>query len=68
MFFCFSTIEGIEENCQLSELSAENLSKEEQITEDSNWSVYGVAEGDNCDKSEDPTTTSIPKSESKSST
>jgi len=61
--FAFSTIEGIEENCQLSELSAENLSKEEQITEDSNWNVYGVAEGDNCNKSEDQTTTNMPKSE-----
>jgi len=51
--FSFSTSENLNENCHLSELSVGDIDIDQDLTEDSTWSVYGVAEDDRCA----PTTT-----------
>jgi len=55
--FAFSSRNNIDENCDLSELSTDKIDTENEIKEDENWSVYGVAEDDTCqDEEEEPTT------------
>jgi len=55
--FAFSTRENIDENCDLSELSTENIDADKEMTEDAKWSVYGIAEDDSCPEEEEQTTT-----------
>eukprot|EP00092_Neocalanus_flemingeri_P093439 GFUD01118764.1.p1 GENE.GFUD01118764.1~~GFUD01118764.1.p1 ORF type:complete len:425 (+),score=100.11 GFUD01118764.1:35-1276(+) len=55
--FSFSTTENADENCHLSELSVGNIDIAKDMTEDANWSVYGIAEDDRCLQTTEPTTT-----------
>jgi len=55
--FAFSSSENVNENCDLSELSTQNIDAEKELKEDSNWGVYGVAEDDSCEDDQEETTT-----------
>jgi len=55
--FAFSPRRNIDENCDLSELSTENIDAEKEIKEDADWSVYGITEDDTCQDDQEETTT-----------
>jgi len=55
--FAFSTRRNADGNCDLSELSTENIDAEKDIKEDTDWSVYGIAEDDICQDDQEETTT-----------
>jgi len=55
--FAFSTRRNVDGNCDLSELSTENIDAEKDIKEDADWSVYGIAEDDICQDDQEETTT-----------
>ena len=58
---------NINENCDLSELSTQNIDAEKELKEDSDWGVYGVAEDDSCEDDQEETSTKKeePKSKNK---
>jgi len=55
--FAFSPRRNIDENCDLSELSTENIDAEKEIKEDADWSVYGITEDDTCQDDQEETAT-----------
>ena len=60
-----STRRNVDGNCDLSELSTENIDAEKDIKEDADWSVYGIAEDDICQDDQEETTTEKQEPKSK---